>query len=141
MQEQTLFLIHTSAAWLEHFCVLHGSSSQCREPLLPCTFFRPMDYWRFILLKQMAKAQKGKPCRSNTVSQPLPVSSLLISHWPRPVTWLNSRPRGLVRSISQEITAAVWILLHSGGEELGPRTQSNTLLLPHYTMLKFQTCY
>ena len=29
-------------------------------------FLGPMDYWTFILLKQMAKAQKGKPYHSNT---------------------------------------------------------------------------
>ena len=80
-----------------------------REPLLPCTFF--WGQWTTGSLFCSNKWQKHRRASptTQTHSQPLPVSSLLISHWPRPVTWLNSRPRGLVRSTSQEITATVWI--------------------------------
>lgn len=67
MQEQTPFLIHTSAAWLEHFCIPHGSSEVMQGASAPMyVFLGPVDYRKFILLKQMAKAQKGKPYRSNT---------------------------------------------------------------------------
>ena len=80
-----------------------------REPLLPCSFFR--GQWTtggLFCSNKWQKHRRASPT-AQTRSQPLPVLSLLIPHWPRPVTWLNSRPRGLVRSTSQEITAAVWI--------------------------------
>lgn len=52
----------------------------CREALLPCLIFLgPMDYWRFILLIQMAKAQEGKPYRSSTLPAFACVTSANIS--------------------------------------------------------------
>lgn len=87
----------------------------CREPLLPCSFFR--GQWTtggLFCSNKWQKHRRASPT-AQTRSQPLPVLSLLIPHWPRPVTWLNSRPRGLVRSTSQEITAAVWIYCSTVG--------------------------
>ena len=92
--------------------LLHPTWKFCRsrgEPLLPCTFF--WGQWTTGSLFCSNKWQKHRRASptAQTRSQPLPVLGLLISQWPGPVTWLNSRPRGLVHSTSQEITAAVWI--------------------------------
>ena len=48
---------------LEHKADVGDKSN---PPLQPCTLPQCPHDWKFILLKQMAKAQKGKPYHSNT---------------------------------------------------------------------------
>lgn len=113
----------------------------CRKALLPyLSFF--WSQWAtggIFCICTWQKRRRASPI-AQAHSQPLRVSSLQTSHWSKPVTWLSSRLRREECSPCQEARAAVWIYpTAQWAEELGPRTQSNTLLLFAHTILRFQT--
>lgn len=122
----------------------------CRSPrvaLLPTSliFLETAGYWRCLLLTEMAKAHEGKPYWPSAFpafacALPANISLTKACQWPASRS-TEGQGRGEGCTLFWPQGWSVDAHCSIAGEDLGPRTQSNTFLFSPHTMLRFPAYY
>lgn len=115
-------LIHMSAAWLEQLCPKWKICRSPRVAQIPVFHFSGASGLPEVLfhLRRWQKHKKASPT-AQAHSRPVHVSSLLMSHWPKP----SSRSKG--EGCSNHLHLECEYIHYYGGWRTGTRIQLNTL--------------